>query len=442
MTSTKKQMSLSVFMITAGYHYDSWTRPGSRVDELGYLDLAVDMAKRAEAAKMDAIFFGDTVSAGRVPGLDPTVSGHYEPMTTLAALAAVTKNLGLIGTMSTTFSHPFNCARQFNGLDSLSGGRAGWNIVTSGNGEKNFGFDEMPAPAERYRRATEFVDVVTQLWDSWSDDAIVIDTERGVWGDPDKIRTIDHDGEFYKVEGPINMRRSPQGRPVMAQAGSSGDGMALGARYGDLIYTAQPDLKKSVEFANLFRDKVAQAGRRRDQVKILPGLVPIIGSTDEEAREIANDLASHVNTDTGRVTLEGRLGMDLSDLELDDRIPAERFDMNSAVVSRSRLEIFYRLAVDERYTVRDLIIHNARAHGHGVFIGSATKAAERMIEWFEAGACDGFSLNSPYIPGGLEQICDLLVPELQERGYFRDEYTGDTLRENLGLERPGAWDAK
>ncbi|MGO2111473.1 MAG: NtaA/DmoA family FMN-dependent monooxygenase, partial [Pseudoclavibacter sp.] len=378
MSTPNKHMTLTVFMITAGYHYDSWMRPGSRADELGYLDLVVDMAKRAEAAKIDAIFFGDTVDAGKVPGMDPTVSGHYEPISTLSALAAVTKHLGLIGTMSTTFTEPYNCARQFSGLDSLSGGRAGWNIVTSGGGSQNFGMAEMPSPQDRYRRATEFVEVVTQLWDSWSDDAIVVDTERALWGDPDKIRELDYRGEFFDVKGPINMRRSPQGRPVMAQAGSSGEGMALGARFGDAIYTAQPDLRKSVEFRDMFHGKQRDIGRRPDQVKILPGLVPIIGETDAEAREIANDLAEHVNMTTGRITLQGRLGMDLSDLGDDDRIPAERFDFNSAVVSRSRLEIFYRLAIDERYTIRDLIVHNARTHGHGAFIGSAAKAAEHM----------------------------------------------------------------
>lgn len=442
MINNKKHMALTVFMITGGYHYDSWRRAGSRAEELGYLDLVVDMAKKAEAAKLDGIFFGDTVTAGRVPGVDPTVAGHYEPLTTLSALAAVTSRIGLIGTASTTFSEPYNVARQFSGLDSLSGGRAGWNVVTSAMGNENYGMDEMPAPADRYARATEFVDVVTKLWDSWSDDAVIVDREGGRWGDPEAIRRIDHRGEYYKVAGPINMRRSPQGHPVLVQAGSSGDGMRLGASIADLIYTAQPDLKLSQKFYDQFKAAVELAGRRPDAVKILPGIVPIIGRTEKEGQELAAELGRLVNMDTGRTIMEQRLDMSLADIDLDEQIPAERFNLESSRSSRQRTEIFMRLSVERGYTLRELIIENARGHGHGWVVGSASQAADRMVEWFESGACDGFSLNSPYIPGGLDDICDLLIPELQERGYFREEYEGTTLREHLGLERPGAWDVK
>lgn len=441
MTTQSRHMTLTIFMISAGYHYDSWCRPGSRSEELGYLPLVADMARRAEAAKLDAIFFGDVTTAGPIPGADPTVAGHYEPLTTLAALSALTSNIGLIGTASTTFSEPYNVARQFSGLDSLSGGRAGWNIVTSSMGNENYGIEAMPSPDERYRRATEFVDVVTRLWDSWSDDAVVNDRARGWWADPERIRAIDHVGEFYRVQGPLNMRRSPQGRPVMVQAGSSKDGMELGAAVADAIYTAQPDREASIAFYERFKALVRGNGRNPDQVKILPGIVPIIGETEKEAQEIARNLGEHVHMETARHHLERRLDMKLDDLDLDERIPLERFNTESAANSRSRTEIFLRLSEEGGYTLRDLIIENARGHGHGWIVGSASQAADRMIDWFDRRACDGFSLNSPFIPGGLELICDRLVPELQERGYFRTEYEGSTLRENLGLERPGAWDA-
>lgn len=441
MTTNKKHMALTVFMITGGYHYDSWRRPGSRAEELGYLDLVVDMARKAEAAKLDGIFFGDTVTAGKVPGVDPTVAGHYEPLTTLSALASVTKRIGLIGTASTTFSEPFNVARQFSGLDSLSAGRAGWNVVTSSLGNENYGMEQMPSPAERYARATEFVEVVTKLWDSWADDAVVVDRDGGSWGDPERIRRIEHQGSFFEVAGPINMRRSPQGRPVLVQAGSSGDGMRLGAAIADMIYTAQPDMVLAQKFYDEFKDAVRRAGRSPEAVKILPGIVPIIGRTEKEGQEIAAELANLVNMDAGRTIMEQRLDMSLADIDLDEQIPAERFNLESARSSRQRTEIFKRLSVDQGYTLRDLIVENARGHGHGWIVGSASQAADRMVRWFESGACDGFSLNSPYIPGGLDDICELLIPELQERGYFRTEYEGNTLREHLGLERPGAWDS-
>jgi len=437
----KKHMALTVFMITGGYHYDSWRRAGSRAEELGQLDLVVDMAKKAEAAKLDGIFFGDTVTAGSVPGMDPTVAGLYEPITTLSALAAVTKKIGLIGTMSTTFSSPYNVARQFSGLDSLSGGRAGWNVVTSAVGNENYGMDSMPSPAERYARATEFVDIVTQLWDSWSDDAVIVDRERGWWGDPDRIRAINHVGEHYSVAGPINMRRSPQGRPVLVQAGSSADGMKLGSAIGDVIYTAQPDQARAQQFYTEFKKAVEGHGRNPNGTAILPGIVPIIGKTEKEGQELAAELGSLVNMENGRKTMEQRLDTKLDDIDLDESIPAERSNLESERTSRQRSEIFMRLSVDEGYTLRDLIVENARGHGHGWIVGSASQAADRMVDWFESGACDGFSLNSPYIPGGLDDICDLLIPELQDRGYFREEYEGSTLREHLGIERPGAWDA-
>jgi len=438
-TKPRRHMVLSLFMITGGYHYDSWTLPGSRVEELGYPELIVDMARRAEAAKLDALFFGDISSAGKVPGADPTVSGHYEPITSLAVVSQHTSRIGLIGTASTTFCDPYNVARQFAGLDTLSHGRAGWNIVTSASGNENFGLDSMPPPEERYRRATEFTAVVTALWDSWSDEAVISDRARGIWADPAKIRAIDHKGEYFSVQGPINMRRPPQGRPIMVQAGSSGPGIELGSSYADAIYTAQPDRGESIDFYRFYKEKVRSKGRNPDHVKILPGLVPILGRTEKEAQELVAYLGAHVRMDTGRYILGQRLKMRLGELDLDRPSPAEWF-LGPEQESNSRYQIFRHLAVDKGYTLRELILEHARGHGHQWVSGTPAAVADRMIDWFENGACDGFSLNSAFVPGGLDLICDLLVPELQERGYFRTEYEGTTLRDHLSLPRPGAWD--
>lgn len=436
MEKNPKHMVLSIFMITAGYHYDGWTRPGSRVEELGELGLVKEMAQKAEAAKLDIMFFGDVSSAGKIPGADPTVSGHYEPFTTLGALSQHTKNIGMIGTASTTFYEPYNVARLVAGLDEMSGGRAGWNMVTSSVGHENFGVHETGSSEDRYRRATEFADVVTQLWDSWADDAVVADRERSMWADPSRIRPLNHKGEFYDVQGPLCMKRPVQGRPILVQAGSSGPGLAFGAKYADVIYTSQPLKQESIDFTSMFKKEVADNGRRPEDVKVLPGIVPILGSTQAEADEVLKDLANHVNMETGLYLLENRLEMKLGELDLDERIPDEYWAAGPVKQSRSRWEIFRHLGQDRGYTVRELILEHSRGHGHQWIAGTPSKVADLMIDWFESGACDGFNLNAPYIMGGFDSICDLLVPELQERGYFRTEYEGSTLRENLGLTRP------
>jgi len=441
MAKRPEHMVLTMFMITAGYHYDSWRMPGSRMEEWGQLSLIADMVKKAEAAKLDAVFFGDIAGAGKIPGSDPTVSGHYEPITSIGALSALTSRIGMIGTASTTFLPPFAVARQFSGLDSLTGGRVGWNIVTSSTGNRNFGIDVMPSGEDRYRMAAEFIDVVTALWDSWSDKAVVNDRERGIWADPALIRAINHKGESFSVEGPINMPRSPQGRPVMVQAGSSEAGMNVGAKYADAIYTQQPERQAAVDFYGGFKQKVRSFGRNPDQVKIVPGIVPVLGETESDARDLENDLASYVNTDLGRTFIGTRLEMDLSELDLDEQIPSEWF-VGPKIESRSRYEVFRKLSVDEGYTLRDLIHVNARSHGHQTITGTPGQVADRMIDWFDGGACDGFNLNSAFVPGGQELILDLLVPELVSRGYFREEYEGTTLREHWGLDRPGAWDTR
>lgn len=436
MARTLRQMHLTTFVMPLGYHRNSWRREGSRAEEVPGLSFLTDIAVMAEAAKLDALFFGDVVHATATMRGDTMMNGFFEPMTTLSALAARTERIGLIGTLSTSLYEPYNAARLLASLDHLSGGRAGWNIVTSADGYPNFGIAEAPDPALRYRRSAEFVDVVTQLWDSWSDDAVIADRAGGAWLDTGKLRRIDFAGENFRVEGPLNMPRPPQGRPVLVQAGSSGPGMELGTSVADAIYTAQPDLGRAVEFYATMKQMLADKGRDPETVKIIPGIVPVVAETQAEADEITAELSSFLDVEQGRIQIAGDLGTDLSDLELDEQIPAERFDGIGSLSSRQG--IYRRKSVEQGLTLRELIYDRARSTGHQWIAGTPSSIADRMQEWFESPACDGFNLNSPYNPDGFARICSLLVPELQSRGLFRSDYTGTTLRDHLGLARPSS----
>lgn len=437
MSERRRHMVLSMFVHPAGYHNDAWRRPGTRAEEWGGLQLAVDLAQRAERAKLDAVFFADTTSAKPLLAGDTKVIGLYEPVTTLAALSSVTSHIGLIGTMSTSFNHPYNVARQFNGLDTLSGGRAGWNIVTSWMGNENYGLEAMPEAADRYRRAHEFVAVTKALWESWDEDAVIADRESGWWLDPKKLHAIGHAGEFFSVEGPLNMRRSPQAGPVLVQAGSSGPGIDLGATFAELIYTVQPVRQQAIDFYAAYKDIVESKGRAADDVSILPGILPIVGETEAEARELAHEFGEYVDLDRGRKGLERMWGISLEGVDYDDPVPAERLSAanTSAASTTSRSATFVSRTLDDGWSLKELIIEAARASGHHWFAGSVSQVADEMISWFDSRACDGFSLNAPDIPDGYRRICELLVPELQERGYFHDDYSGGTLRENIQAGR-------
>lgn len=433
-------MILTTFMMAPGYYRDSWRLPESRIEQIASLDLIADLTLMAERAKLDSIFFGDFVNADTALNGNLDKTGLYEPITAMAALAGRTKNIGLAGTISTQFSLPYVTARQLNGIDWLSGGRAGWNIVTSAFGGENFGVKRIPAPEDRYRQAAEFVDVAIGLWDSWSDDAILNDRDRGVWVDRSKVRPIDHTGEFFDVAGPMQAPRSPQGRPVLFQAGASPAGKTLGAKYADAIYTAQRQREGSIAFRKEISDLAVSFGRPADAVRVVPGVLPIIGETDAEAQELARTLADHIDYGVGKRVIAERLGLDLDDLDADETIPAERWSEDPA--KGSHYHLFRRLATEEGFTIRRLVEEDYRSSAHHSVVGSASRVADLLVDWFEAGAADGFSLNPPSMPEGLRRICELLVPELQDRGYFREEYEGTTLRENLGLARPGAWDAR
>ena len=420
-------------MSPAGYFKDSWRRPNSRVEEVGGLELVSDIAQAAEAAKIHACFFADVVSAASLMDGDMKITGIYEPMTTLAALAARTKHIGLIGSASTSFYDPYNLARLLSGLDNLSGGRAGWNIVTSWMGNANYGLDEMPSADERYRRATEFVDVVLKLWSSWTPDAVISDRESGNWIDTSKVTPINHRGEHFSVSGALNLRPSPQLRPLLVQAGQSAAGLDLGSSVADFIYTLQPDLAKAQEFYAHCKSLAAGKGRDPEKTYVMPGIIPIVGDTAKEAAEISHELGTYINMDHGRSWMTNQHAIDLTDIDLDECIPEERFNVNdSRFTSRGRHIMF--LAIEKGLTLREVIIEDARGGGHQWIEGTPQSIADHMVEWFDSRACDGFNLNPPYLPEGLDKILKGLVPELQERGYFQDEYRGTTLRENLGID--------
>lgn len=431
-----RRMALTTFVIPAGHHKDAWRKEGSRIEEVPGLDYVVELARMAEDAKIDAVFFGDIAHAGPTLRGDIKTNGFFEPISTLSAIAAKTSRIGLIGTMSTSFECPYTVARQIAGIDHMSGGRAGWNLVTSFDGFQNYSFDSAPSPEERYRRATEFAAVVRALWDSWGDDAVIADRATGEFIDRSEVHAIDHDGEFFRVQGPMPGPRSPQGQPVIVQAGSSGPGLELGSTVADAIYTAQPVKERSVEFYGQFKQMLADRGRNPDHTKVLPGILPIIGETMKEAEELAAQLASYVNLDFGRAQVAASLDLDLSSLDFDEAIPAEWFSDDPA--KGSRYHVFRRKSVDQGMTLRELIVDIARSAGHQWIIGTPQTIADNMVDWFEAGACDGFNLNSPYNPGGMRQMCELLVPELRNRGYVREDYEGTTLRDHLGLPRPAA----
>ena len=431
----QRQMRLNLFFAPAGYYDGAWRMPGTPADRLFTLPHLRRIAQQAEQAKMDAIFLADRLdTAGENFFRSPT-KFVVEPLTTLTALAAVTSKIGFIATMSTSFTEPFNVARYYASTDHLSGGRTGWNIVTSFVGAENFG-KVLPDHDERYRQAHEFTEVVTRLWDSWDDDAVVNDAAAGRWTRPGSIRPVNFAGQHYQVAGPLNLPRSPQGRPVLVQAGTSATGMDFAASWAEVVFTVQPDLASGQSFYRDLKQRIDGKGRDSAQVKILPGIMPIIAETDSAARVLAEELSELIEFEAGFARL--RANMDgIDGLGLDDTIPPDRLPDPATVQGvRSRYELLYKLATQEGYTVRQLIKVMSSSGGHLNVVGTAEQVADTMQNWFLAGACDGFNIQAPYVMAGLEAVTGQLIPVLQDRGLFRREYEGTTLRDHFGLARP------
>ncbi|MFI7003224.1 LLM class flavin-dependent oxidoreductase [Nocardia sp. NPDC050175] len=442
--STPRQLSLNAFIYPSGHHEAAWRHPDSQPGRIYDVDYYQEIGRTAEAAKLDAVFFADG------PALRTNVKHNagsgLEPITLLTAIATATTHLGLIATASTTYYEPYNLARLFSTLDHISRGRAGWNIVTTGTdlAAANFGLDKHPDHAERYARAREFVDAVVALWDSWEDDAILLDQAGGVYADPDKIHPIDFVGEHLRVRGPFNAPRTPQGYPVLVQAGASNEGRSFAGKYAEAIFTAHQRLEDAQKF---YADIKAQAqgfGRNPDHVKILPGISPFIGDTEAAAKRLEREFNELTVPEYGLTQLENIVGKSLRHLPLDEAVPVDLFDDAGDVTDngRSRLQVVAGIVQRERPTVRGLLHKLAGARGHRVFAGTPEQVADTIEEWFRNGAADGFNVMPPYYPGGLEVFAETVVPILQERGLFRTEYTGTTLRDHFGLPRPAGRSAR
>ncbi|GGN96203.1 LLM class flavin-dependent oxidoreductase [Nocardia rhizosphaerihabitans] len=436
--SAPRQLSLNAFIYPSGHHEAAWRHPDSRPERIYDVTYYQEIGRTAEAAKLDAVFFADgpalrtDVRHNAAPGL--------EPITLLTAIAAATTHLGLIATASTTYYEPYNLARLFSSLDHISGGRAGWNIVTTGTdlAAANFGLDRHPDHAERYARAREFVDAVVALWDSWEDDAILLDRAAGIYADPDKIHPIDFVGEHLRVRGPFNAARTPQGHPVLVQAGASNEGRAFAGKYAEAIFTAHQRLSDAQTFYADIKAKAAEYGRDADEVKILPGISPFIADTEAAALRLEREFNELTVPEYGIKQLESITGTSLRALALDEPVPVEVFAGAGDVTdnARSRLQVVAGIVERERPTLRGLLHRLAGARGHRVFAGTPEQVADTIEEWFTQGAADGFNVMPPYYPGGLEVFTETVVPILQERGLFRTEYTGTTLRDHFGLARP------
>ncbi|MET8006504.1 LLM class flavin-dependent oxidoreductase [Nonomuraea glycinis] len=432
------QLNLNLFVYPAGHHEAAWRFRGAEPHRVLDITYYQELARRAEAATFDAVFFADG------PSLPDNVRYasrfRLEPFTWLSAIAAATSHIGLIATASTTYLEPYNLARLFASLDHLSRGRAGWNIVTTGapQAAQNFGLDEHPAHGSRYARADEFVEVVTALWDSWEDDALVIDQEAGIFADDTKIHPIDHSGERLRVRGPLNTPRIPQGRPVYVQAGSSEDGKGFAARHAEAIFTAHQTLANARDFYADVKSRVKAAGRDPALVKVLPGISPFIGSTEAEALALREEFNELTQPEYSLHQLRHLLGIDLTGYDLDGPVPREELPTHEQRGYGSRFQVVVDIIDREQPTIRQLLHHLAGARGHWVTAGTPEQIADRMQEWFEGGAADGFNVMPPYLNGGFDVFADEVVPILRRRGLFRKEYDGSTLRSHYGLPRPAS----
>ena len=437
MSQPPRQIKLGAFLMATGHHVAAWRHPD--VPSAAGLSFAHyrQLAAVAEAAKFDMLFIADSVAAATGDIASRMArSDHFEPLTLVSALSAVTERIGLVVTATTTYNEPYHIARKFASLDHLSAGRAGWNLVTSDAAAEalNFGRDEHLEHARRYSRAAEFHQVVTGLWDSWQDDAFVRDKATGEYYDPARLHVLDHRGEHFQVKGPLNVARSPQGQPVVVQAGSSEAGRQLAARTAEVVFTAQPSLSAAQDFYRDLKARAAAFGRDPESLKIMPGMFVVIGDSEAQAQEKYEVFQALVEPQVGVALLGRMLGnFDLSGYPLDEPLPALPLTQSG---QQSRQALLTELAQHEGLTLAQLGRRIAGGRGHFSVIGTPRQIADQWQDWFEQGAADGFNVLVPHLPGGLEDVATQVIPELQRRGLFRHDYHGTTLREHLGLERP------
>lgn len=433
----QRMMRLGAFMRPVSIHTAAWRYPGGLPDANFNFQHLKRFTQKLEQGCFDAFFMADHLAVLNMP-LDAlkrsaTVTS-FDPLVLLPALAAVTEHIGLMATASTTYNEPYHVARRFASLDHISGGRAAWNVVTSGNPDesRNFGFEEHLEHDERYRRAREFFQVVTDLWDSWADDAFIRDVDNGIYFDPDRMRVPDHRGEYFNVRGPLNIARPVQGWPVIVQAGQSEAGRQFAAELAEVVFSGISRLESAQQYYADVRARAEAHGRNPDHLKILPGAFVVVGDSEQEAREHKERLDSLVHADSGVGTLSSMLDYDLSGVDLDGPLP----DMPPTNASHTARNSLVDKARRENRTVRQMAQYVGGSFGANEMIGTPAMIADQMEAWFSGGACDGFNVMFPFLPAGLDAFVDQVVPELQRRGLFRTRYEGRTLRENLGLPRP------
>ncbi|SPO67040.1 LLM class flavin-dependent oxidoreductase [Pseudomonas sp. JV241A] len=438
MSQPAKHMSIGMNILGFGAHAGAWRQ--AEVPASAYLDPEYysNIARIAERGKLDAIFLADGPALFGDIGQHP--AGRLEPTVLLTAVALATRHIGVIATASSSYNDPYNLARRFSSLDHISRGRAAWNVVTNAGdaAAQNFGLAGAPRHVDRYARADEFIDVTLKLWDSWEDDAVIGDARRGRFADPAKVHAIDFVGEHFSVKGPLNLPRSPQGRPVLVQAGSSEGGKALGSRYADAIFTTQTTLVDGQAFYQEMKQRARQWGRNPEHLKIMPGLSTVIGSSEAEAQARFDELNAWYGEEGLIHQVAARVGLAVSELELDAPLPWERIGPVAEFERGSHgfLEAQLNLARRENLTIREL--SRRILVGHRLIVGTPEQVADTLEHWFRAGAADGFNIMPDMFPSGVEVFVDEVVPLLQKRGVFRHEYQGGTLRDHLGLPYPAS----
>jgi FMN-dependent oxidoreductase (nitrilotriacetate monooxygenase family) len=438
MTTDTRQMVLAAFIHNSGAHPGGWRYPGADVVDQHDFKTYAKLAQAAERGKLHVYFSGDSQGYPHISGKDAFAATDYagklEPTTLLAALSVVTNNIGLVATASTTYNEPYSIARRYASLDHISGGRAGWNVVTSASDSeaKNFGRDGLMDHEDRYARAEEFVDVVRNLWDSWEDGAAIRDRAAGRYIDTARVHQLNHKGKYFNVAGPLNVGRSPQGHPILVQAGGSGPGRELAARTADMIFTAQNSLEKAKVFYADMKARAATYGRNPDHLLVIPSVQLMVRSTEAEAKRAEEELLSLIPPALSLRTLSLQLGFDLSAYDPQDKLPEVPLTNGGQWVQQQIVE----MARAENLTIEQLARRVSVSRASLALAGTPETVADMCETWFREGAADGFSLSPNYLPGALDDFVDQVVPILQQRGLFRTEYQGATLRENLGIPRP------
>ena len=439
-----EQLKLGAFFHPTGHHVASWLDDSAQIDAGTNFRHYAELAQTAERARFDLMFLADALAVrdGRLDALRrwPQYMAYFEPLTLLSAIAPLTTHLGLVATASTSYNEPYNVARKFASLDLISGGRAGWNVVTSSNQSEafNFGREEHFEHDARYERAVEFSDVVRGLWQSWDDDAFIRDRSSQIYFDPAKLHELNHKGAHFSVKGPLNVARSPQGHPVMFQAGSSEAGRELAARTAEAVFTPQTVLADAQAFYADLKGRMGKFGRKPEHLKVMPGLNPIVGRTAAEARDRHAYLQSLIHPDVGLELLSYSLGkFDLRGYDPDGPLPDE-VEHQGTNAGQTAFRQILGWAREEKLTIRQLYQRFAGARGQRTVVGTASMIADEMQAWFDGYAVDGFLIQPATLPGGLHDFIEMVVPELRDRGLFRTEYEGPTLRDNLGLPKPAA----